>query len=148
MPAETIPAQHHEQALRTGTQSQRYRTCITQVLRDGEITAPIRRTRSEIFRVHVGVGAHSLSITCLRFYIIPKRFLLLTMNVPRPRAALTGQYYVLTWFLRAHAEHLRRYFFHTGAPGDNRFSRRESRLCQSSRQYVLCGIDAPCIFDM
>ena len=34
MPTQALPAQRHERALCTGTQNQRYRTCITQVLRD------------------------------------------------------------------------------------------------------------------
>ena len=78
------------------------------------ITAPIRRTRGEIFRVCVGIGVHSLSITCLSFYIIPKKNLLLTMNVPRPRAAPYRAILRADVVFRAHAEHLRRWVLHTG----------------------------------
>ena len=59
------------------------------------------------------------------------------MNHPRLcRSAPCGATLRTNVVFWAHAGHLRRYFFHTGAPGDNRFSRRENRLCQSSRQYM------------
>ena len=38
----------------------------------GEITAPSRRMRGEIFTVRVGIGVHSLSATCLNLCIIPE----------------------------------------------------------------------------
>ena len=51
-------------------------TCVKCVitLRENGITTPIRRARREIFRIRVGIGVHSLSPTCLSFYIIPKDF--------------------------------------------------------------------------
>ena len=64
---------------------------------ESEITAPIRRTRSEIFRVHVGVGAHSLSITCLSFYIIPKNSST-HYECSTSASAPCGAYYLLTGF--------------------------------------------------
>ena len=57
-----------------------------------EITAPIRRTRSEIFEVRVGIGVHSHSVTCLNLYIIPIDFHYSLGIFPRPRALLAEQY--------------------------------------------------------
>ena len=132
----------YERVLGTGTQSQRYRTCITQVLRENGITTPIRRARGEIVRVRVGTGAHSLSITCLSFYIIPKEFYYSLWTFHVRERSLRGILHadVVFW---TDARYLRRWILHIGAPCDDRFFRRESRLCQFSRQYVLRGIDTP-----
>ena len=90
-----------------------------------EITAASRRARGEIFRVRVGIGVHSLSITCLSFYIIPQN----STTHYGPSTSASAPYGALRGILHAdvvfwtHARYLRRWVLHTGTPCDNRFSR-------------------------
>ena len=69
--------------------------------------------------------------------------LLFTMNHPRLcRTLLAGRHYVPTWFSGRTPDISGVDFFHTGAPGDNKFFRRENRLSQPSHQYVFRRINA------
>ena len=64
----------------------------------GEITAPNRRMRGEIFTVRVGIRCPFSVCNLSKLVYHSQKFLLFTKNLPRPRALLAEQYYVLTRF--------------------------------------------------
>ena len=85
MPAQTLPTQRHERALCTGTQDQRYRTSITEVLRQKGLSTEIMSKVPVIQRQ-----------TFELFVYLSLMFLLLTKNLTRPRALPAELCYRLT----------------------------------------------------
>ena len=143
MPAQTIPAQHHEQALCAGTQNQRYRTCITQVLRDWRDNGT--KPQDERRDIHGPRWyRRPFSVCNLSKLVYHSRMVSTThYGPPTSASAPYGTHYMLTWFSRRTADTSAVISSILARPGELYTWYSKLCFCQSARPLGRAGFPRP-----